>query len=815
MPENKEAYGALPSDWDTIERLGLVGESLPCVMNPGAEVSQLSTLKGLGKTPSLYNREGYVAGIVDWAQKTTHPSRFAIWRKELDYGICLQSRTVHAFDIDVPESEKARKILATIDMVLGRKLPVRSRPNSGKILVAYRLPGSERRKSTLKVDGGIIEHLANGQQFIFAGTNQGARIEWDWRGNEDFPVLTYAEEKLVRDILEMEHGLDGAVWSDERGARRKQRVEGQNVDASGAESNDPVMIYLTELGHVLEYGSEGQAHIECPFSDQHTTDSAISSTSYFPAKTGGYEQGHFVCLHAHCAERGDEEFLDAFGYRVAQFEDISSEPNNGEAENDSHLPGVLGRNSSEIAYKFLAQRHTVGGEPSLLRCAGEWFEYGAGRFAAVERECLRGGLRRYLDQAFKRTAATKQYPQGRVVPFDPTDKHITEVESALTAVPAVYQKPGGFPRWKGLPPFRDGAEVRPEDVLCLRDGLLLLRNRELIPHTPNFVTTNALPYAWGGDNANDSQLDAPHWLEFLRSVWPDDQESIDALQEWLGYLLTTGTGHQKMLLIQGPKRSGKGTIARVLKELIGEENYVGPTLEFIGKQFGLAPLIGKQVAVFPDARIGHSQHKHEIVEALLAISGEDNLTIDRKNKDSWTGRIKTRFVMLTNELPELGDASGAFASRFIILKMTKSFYGKEDEGLLDRLLPELPGILRWALTGLDRLNRRGRFVQPESGKATVRQLEHYNSPVLAFLHDCCEIGTEYSTDKQTLYTAYTEWCSRQGRKYPTHLARFSEDLMAADGSISSFRPRIKGGSRGSGGGKRVFRGVKLIPEALD
>ena len=43
----------------------------------------------------------------------------------------------------------------------------------------------------------------------------------------------------------------------------------------------------------------------------------------------------------------------------------------------------------------------------------------------------------------------------------------------------------------------------------------------------------------------------------------------------------------------------------------------------------------------------------------------------------------------------------------ILLRQTKSFYGKEDPGLTDKLLAELPSILLWAIQGWQRLRERG------------------------------------------------------------------------------------------------------------
>jgi putative DNA primase/helicase len=78
------------------------------------------------------------------------------------------------------------------------------------------------------------------------------------------------------------------------------------------------------------------------------------------------------------------------------------------------------------------------------------------------------------------------------------------------------------------------------------------------------------------------------------------------------------------------------------------------------------------------------------------------MTIDRKFRDPWSGKLPTRFVILTNELPKFRDSSGPIANRMLILQMVKSFLGEEDRTLDERLRAELPGILLWALDGLNR-----------------------------------------------------------------------------------------------------------------
>ena len=129
---------------------------------------------------------------------------------------------------------------------------------------------------------------------------------------------------------------------------------------------------------------------------------------------------------------------------------------------------------------------------------------------------------------------------------------------------------------------------------------------------------------------------------------------------------------------QGPatgrtEASRQGTIERVLQGLLGKDSYASPTLASLGTNFGPAVLIGTPLAIIGDAPLGTRTDQALVAERLLSISGEDAQTIDRKFLPAWTGRLDTRFFVITNELPRLTDASGALASRFIVLTLTRSF----------------------------------------------------------------------------------------------------------------------------------------------
>jgi putative DNA primase/helicase len=315
-------------------------------------------------------------------------------------------------------------------------------------------------------------------------------------------------------------------------------------------------------------------------------------------------------------------------------------------------------------------------------------------------------------------------------------------------------------------------------------------------HDPLFFTLNSLPINFDTDAPKPQQ-----WSKFLEQLWPDDTQAEDCLQEIFGYLLTADTRQHKLFLIVGPKRAGKGTITFVLMQLLGKENVAFPTFRSLAGDFGRWPLIGKSLAVVADARLGSKADVHAVAEQLLSISGGDPQTINRKNQPFWTGYLRVRFLITSNELPTIADASGTLPSRYVLLTLIKSFYEREDLDLKEKFLPELSGILNWALAGRRRLLKRGHFVMPASSRESLRQLDDLASPVTAFVRDRCVLGANRRVKKDGLYGAYRSWCDEQGQKPSSHIV-FGRNLCAAF-------PQVKPGHSTS---TRYYSGIELAEE---
>jgi putative DNA primase/helicase len=440
---------------------------------------------------------------------------------------------------------------------------------------------------------------------------------------------------------------------------------------------------------------------------------------------------------------------------------------------DKQPPLILSPAAPVVSAEEYVRRECMHPDGKILRHrSGEFLCWTGTHYVPVEAEKVRAFLYAFLRSA-NCTAS-----DGSLVPFNPTRSKVANVMEALAAEVQLDRQVRP-PAWLDFQSRPDPAEM-----LACNNGLLHLPTRQLLPHTPSFFGRSVLPFNFAPDAPEPRE-----WLNFLSQLWPGDTPSIEALQEMFGLLLTPDMRYQKAFLIVGPKRSGKGTIARVLKDLLGPASVCDSTLNGLGKQFGLAPLIGKRLAIIPDARLGTKVDEHVILERLLAITGEDALDIDRKYRDHWVGKLETRFLILSNELPQLTDASGAMASRFITLVLRNSFFGKEDHRLGEKLARELPGILLWSLAGLDRLRARGHFVPPSSSEALQQDMEDLGSPLRAFLRDHCEISPNGTVRVDQLYKSWCKWCQREGHDRPGSSQVLGKKLRALIPGLMKTQPR--------------------------
>ncbi len=238
----------------------------------------------------------------------------------------------------------------------------------------------------------------------------------------------------------------------------------------------------------------------------------------------------------------------------------------------SRASEFVGENKGKDAYYFqkLAQLFLEGNGQTLLKYRDKFFAYRDNRY--VEEGELPDKLRRFL---LRNKIPHNNNLIGNVVP----------IIGSL-----VFKSSGDYP---SMPFFgRKEFFTNPESVIAYRNGLLDLEkylqgDNSLMPHTPAWVSTVCLPYAF------EPTAKCPQWKRFLNQVFENDPAKMDLLQEWFGYCLMHDTSLHKMMVLTGVPRSGKGTTMRMLRGAGGSRKHRRLQPSFAGGQIWPAK-IGRQ-----------------------------------------------------------------------------------------------------------------------------------------------------------------------------------------------------------------------------
>ncbi|HCI6749393.1 TPA: hypothetical protein NPP60_005064 [Klebsiella variicola subsp. variicola] len=310
----------------------------------------------VGKVPSIYKGSNEIVGYKDWQTQRATALNVEKWKNDPRYGFgillgrplpvkCGEGVAV-CIDVDTENADYQREIALLLGKFLHKDgIARRVRDNSNRAAYVIRIITDQPiHKRVLKLAPNeksgkkeAIEFLGLGQQFVAWGTHpSGAKIEWlndcadSFTASEVLPdlyhdVLTLeAFDQLIDNIAQVL-----PIISDK--TKRARREGSQNA---GDVPDDAVAIYLDENGWTLSIGSEGERHIRSPFAHEYSTEQADGDTSvtYFLPGTHGFEQGHFVSLHASDADRNNGDFLEAIGIIADEFETLPAlyEPEPGE-----------------------------------------------------------------------------------------------------------------------------------------------------------------------------------------------------------------------------------------------------------------------------------------------------------------------------------------------------------------------------------------------------------------------------------------------------------------------------------------------------
>jgi len=203
--------------------------------------------------------------------------------------------------------------------------------------------------------------------------------------------------------------------------------------------------------------------------------------------------------------------------------------------------------------RVIIQDHQTDDELTLRHWRGGWMQWQGTHWIEAEDKGVKAWAYGRLEHASYWDNKAK-VPELK--PWDPNRHKVGDVLDALAAV-AHTAEGIDTPSW--LIPVRGGphdqSNYRATEIVACANGLLHVGTRKLLERSPLYFNRVAVPFEYEAATPEPAR-----WLSFLAQLWPDDPESIAALQEFFGYLSSGRTDLPKSMLLIGPSRSGKGTM---------------------------------------------------------------------------------------------------------------------------------------------------------------------------------------------------------------------------------------------------------------
>lgn len=316
-----------------------------------------------------------------------------------------------------------------------------------------------------------------------------------------------------------------------------------------------------------------------------------------------------------------------------------------------------------------------------------------------------------------------------------------------------------------------------EHLICVKNGVVNLRTKELLPHSKEFKNTRMADVEYHPDREDKTDS----WDLFVNQSSNFDEELVGFLHRLGGYLCSGDISAHKAFMFHGPGRNGKSVFLNIVRRILG--SYAGNIRSeaFMTSYDNASPM----------------DNFCQVVGLRAIIAGEisSNAKLDEKKVKKFTGGepIEARFlyaqpfffvpdgkpIFSTNYLPTVKDQDYAIWERLVIIPFTVVVPPEERIPNLENLLfeKERNGIFKKFVQGayenyqeLDRRNAgvfSNDITHLKIPARCLHETENYQKSQDIVEHFLAEALTENEFGKllmRDIFAAFQLYCKESGER---------------------------------------------------
>lgn len=353
----------------------------------------------------------------------------------------------------------------------------------------------------------------------------------------------------------------------------------------------------------------------------------------------------------------------------------------------------------------------------------------------------------------------------------------------------------------------------PDDPFCLEPGKVILQNRvwdvesgEMYPHDPEYMSLSKLGVFY------NPEATCPVFDKYFDACFPpehpDSTRNKQILLEMLAMCILP-ISFQKMHILHGSGGNGKGLFLRILRAFLGGvANVSGVSLRELEEgrnAHATYGLYGQLANVSGD----NSEEDIKHVGTIRTLTGGDVVTVNPKNRDTFSWEPTLQLIFVFNRLPRIDDHSDGLARRIQVVEWPVSFVGREKIEYEDIATDprELSGILNKIIPIAQKLIQKRRPIYAtDSPQETQRKWMLRSDSFFGFCDECLVFGSQEEIATLDLYKAYADYCMDMSYD-PLSITMFGRRMAERTGQNT--RPRKREGKS-----VRIWYGVglKALPQ---
>lgn len=311
------------------------------------------------------------------------------------------------------------------------------------------------------------------------------------------------------------------------------------------------------------------------------------------------------------------------------------------------------------------------------------------------------------------------------------------------------------------------------DYINVQNGIVNLRNGELIPHDSNFMMSKICNTEYDSTGSKKPK----RWLKFLDEVTNGDKELQEYLQKCIGYSLTGSTKEQCAFFLYGLGNNGKSTFIETISDMLGDysSNAQPETIMMKSNNGGGA---NSDIARLKSSRLVTSEEPTEGVrlnEGLVKqLTGGGKVTCRFLFGDEFEYAPEFKIWIATNHKPVIRGTDIGIWRRIRLIPFEVNILNP-DKQLKYKFREEMPQIMRWAVEGCIKWHQEG-LEPPLCVKESTEEYKSEMDLLATFMDACFTIDYEndFTIPASELYSIYTSWAQANNEYVMTSRKFFSE-----------------------------------------